>query len=333
MKLDSFTLVPQTTGLEELIAKAQKLAEASRTESTHRAMRSSWNDVEDWCRRHGFPSLTVAHSPDVIALYLADRAESLSPQTLTKRLTSITLALRDAGFTGLSPASTRQPIVGKVLRGIRRTKGVAPGPNQKEPLLTSHIRQLVETCGDDLQGLRDRSLILTAYSAGGLRRVNAVAMTVESLEFCDAGMIHHQGRSKADQEGIGRVIGLPFSSNPSTCPVASMRRWLEASQIKSGPVFRAVRVRGGRQVINDSALNPASVNYIVKRLARRAGLDDALFGAHSLRSGFCTAAALQGTGDRAFIMKQSGHKSSRSLDPYIRIAGLFKDNVAGHLGL
>lgn len=239
--------------------------------------------------------------------------------------------MRAAGFNGLSPASTRQPIVRQVLRGIRRTRGVKPGPNQKQPLLTSQIRQLVETCGDDLQGLRDRSLILTSFSAGGLRRVSAAAVTVESLEFCDAGMIHHQGRSKTDQEGIGRIIGIPFGSNPATCPVTAMRCWLEASQITSGPVFRAVRLRKRRQVVDDCALNPASVNYIVKRAARRAGLDDGLFGAHSLRSGFCTQASLQ-VSDR-LIARQSGHKGTKSLDRYVRLAGVFRENAAASLDL
>lgn len=331
MQIPALSLVPQAAGLEELIAKAQKFAEASLAESTHRAMQSCWNDVEAWCRQRGFPSLTIAPSPEVVALYLADRAESLSPQTLVKRLTSITQALRAAGLNGLSPASTRQPIVRKVLRGIRRTKGVAPGPNQKQPLLTSQVRQLLDTCDEDLQGLRDRALILCAFAAGGLRRVNAVAVTVESLEFCDAGMVHHQGRSKTDQEGIGRIIGIPFGSNPATCAVTAMRHWLEFSQIKSGPVFRAVRVRGGREVVDDRALNPASVNYIVKRAARRAGLEDALFGAHSLRSGFCSQASLQ-VSDR-LIARQSGHKGTKSLDRYVRLAGAFRENAATSLGL
>lgn len=331
MQIPASSVVLPAAGFEELIAKAQRLAEASQAESTRRAMQSSWNDVEAWCSQRGLPSLTVAPSPEVVALYLADRADSLSPQTLTKRLTSITQTLRAAGFDGLSPASTRQPIVRKVLRGIRRTKGVAPGPNQKQPLLAGQIRQLVETCGDDLQGLRDRSLILTAYSAGGLRRVNAVAVTVESLEFCDAGMVHHQGRSKTDQEGIGRIIGIPLGSNPATCPVTAMRRWLEAAHITSGPVFRPVRLRQGRQIVEARALNPASVNYIVKRAARRAGLDDALFGAHSLRSGFCSQASLQ-VSDR-LIAKQSGHKGTKSLDRYVRLAGAFRENAANSLGL
>ncbi len=294
-------------------------------------MQSSWNDVETWCRQRGFPSLTVAPSPEVVVLYLADRASSLSHLTLVKRLTSITQALRAAGFDGFSPASTRQPLVRKVLRGIRRTKGVAAGPNQKQPLMTGQIRQLVGTCGKDLQGLRDRALILSAFSAGGLRRENVVSVTVESLEFCDAGMVHHQGRSKTDQEGIGRIIGIPFGSNLETCPVTAMRQWLKASHTTSGPVFRAVHLRGGRHVVDDCALNPASVNYIVKRAARRAGLDDVLFGAHSLRSGFCTQASLV-VSDR-LIAKQSGHEGTKSLDPYVRLAGAFRENAAASLGL
>lgn len=63
MQIPAFSLVPQSAGLEELIAKAEKLAEASRTDSTHRAMQSSWNDVEAWCRQRSFPSLIVAPSP------------------------------------------------------------------------------------------------------------------------------------------------------------------------------------------------------------------------------------------------------------------------------
>lgn len=144
-------------------------------------------------------------------------------------------------------------------------------------------------------------------------------------------MVHHQGRTKTDQEGIGRIIGIPFGSNPATCPVTAMRRWLEAAQITSGPVFRAVRARGGRQIVDEVALNPASVNYIVKRAARRAGLNDALFGAHSVRSGFCTQASLA-VGDR-LIARQSGHKGTKSLDRYVRLSGAFRENAADSLGL
>jgi integrase len=232
---------------------------------------------------------------------------------------------------GPSPASTRQPLVGAVLRGIRRMKGVAPGRNQKAPLLTDQIRLLLGTCGKDLQGLRDRALVLTGFAGGGIRRAELAAIDCLQLEFCPVGIVYHQGRSKTDQEGKGRLVAIPFGADPGTCPVQALGDWLKASGITTGPVFRAVRRRQGGQVIDAGGLSSVAVNYIIKRLARRAGLDDERYGAHSLRSGFFTQAAMLGkAGDRA-VMDQSGHKSARSLERYERPE--FGANAAKSLGL
>jgi integrase len=329
MQDSQFSLVAQSADLEQLIAKTKAFVEASKALSTRRSHASSWKDFQSWIVLRHLSSLDGAPTPEVIALYLADKASSLSPQTLTKRLCSITQALRAAGFEGPSPASTRQPLVGAVLRGIRRTKGVAPGPNQKKPLLTEQIRQLVATCGDDLKGIRDRALILVGYAGGGIRRSELVAIPVSAIEWTSQGILLHIDRSKTDQEGIGRTVGIPCGSDPETCPVGALQNWLDAACITSGPVFRAVNQRG---VVSNCGLNPASVAYLVKRAARCAGLDDAALGAHSLRSGFCTQGHLNKASDRA-LMKQSGHKSSKSLDRYVRVAGVFNDNAAGMLGL
>ena len=207
-------------------------------------MESSWNDVESWTQQHNLPSLINAPSPEAIALYLTDKASSLSPQTLTKKLSCVTQALRAAGYQGPSPASTRHPLVGAVLRGIRRTKGVTPGPNRKDPLLTEQIRLLVATCSETLQGIRDRAILLVGFAGGGIRRAELAAADFDQFEFCEAGLIYHQGRSKNDQEGIGRKVGIPWGADPETCPVRALQRWLEASCIAAGPVFRAINQRG-----------------------------------------------------------------------------------------
>ena len=334
MQETTFALVPQSAGLEELIAKTKALALASKTFSTRRSHESAWKELQSWAGQHGLTFLGGAPTPEVIALYLADKASSLTPQTLTKRLTSITQAMRAAGFEGPSPASSRHPLVGSVLRGIRRTKGVAPGPNQKKPLLTEQIRQLVATCGNDLPGIRDRALMLVGFAGGGIRRAELVVVDAAALEFCDAGVIYHQGRSKTDQEGVGRKIGIPWGADPDTCPVSALLKWLDKACIQvshvfqAGPVFPAISARG---VVAKHALNPASVSYIVKHRARLAGMKDEDYGSHSLRSGFCSQAALT-VGDR-LIAKQSGHKCMKSLDPYVRLSRIFKENAASTLGL
>ncbi len=328
MQEPTFSLMPQSTVLDDLIAKAKTYAEASVASSTLRARTASWNEIQSWLVAHGFSSQGVP-SAEAIALYLADKASSLSPQTLTKKLSCITQALRSAGYQGPSPASTRHPLVGAVLRGIRRTKGVTPGPNRKEPLLTEQIKLLVATCGGTLQGIRDRAIILVGFAAGGVRRAELSFSDATQWEFCESGLIYHQGRSKNDQEGIGRKVGIPWGTNPETCPVRALQRWIEASCITAGPVFRAINQRGR---IAQDALHPDSVNQIVKRRARLAGLDAESVGTHSLRSGFCTTASRNGASDHS-IMGQSGHKCQKSLAPYVRAARAFEDNASARLGI
>lgn len=128
MQSPDFSLVSTSGGLDHLIARARAraraFAAASKAAPTRRAISSDWRDFDVWCQEHGLPALPA--SPKTVALYLTDRASTLAPQTLTRRLTAITQAHRAGGYvSGSSPASTKQPVVGAVLHGIRGVKGVA----------------------------------------------------------------------------------------------------------------------------------------------------------------------------------------------------------------
>lgn len=324
MQAPSISLVRNPASLDELISKARSFAQASIAPSTRRALRADWNDFVAFCRTHQFQPLPA--TSEVIALYLADRASSLVPQTLTRRLTSITLAHRAAGFTGISPASTKQLVVGKVLRGIRRSKEVAQ--HGKDPLLADQMRALVRACPEDLQGVRDRALLLVGF-AGAFRRSELVAIHFPDLSWTNSGLVIYVRRSKTDQEGVGRRVAIPRGAHPETCPVSALERWIAQAHITSGPLFRGVRQNGR---IRARGMHPSTVAYVIKRAARRAGLDDRVFAGHSLRSGHVTQAALNKVSERA-IMRQTGHRSSRSLDRYVRVLHLFEDNAAAGLGL
>lgn len=71
---------------------------------------------------------------------------------------------------------------------------------------------------------------------------------------------------------------------------------------------------------------------IIKRAAKRVGIDPAPYAGHSLRAGFCTQAYLNGVPELA-IMRQSRHKSLDTVRKYIRDRSLFRDNPAAKLGL
>jgi hypothetical protein len=88
-------------------------------------------------------------------------------------------------------------------------------------------------------------------------------------------------RSKGDQEGQGQEVAIPRGYKLR--PVEAVQTWLAAASISSGPVFRAVG-RGGR--VSCEALADDSAARIVKRNAKRVGLDPAAYSATACAAGF-----------------------------------------------
>jgi site-specific recombinase XerD len=61
--------------------------------------------------------------------------------------------------------------------------------------------------------VRDRALLCLGF-AGGCRRSEFVALDVGDLCFGDDGLELTIRRSKTDQEGLGRKIGIPYGGRP-----------------------------------------------------------------------------------------------------------------------
>src|SRR6266849_4118980 len=136
-------------------------------------------------------------------------------------------------------------------------------------LETAEVRAMVETLSPTaVIGVRDRALLLVGF-AGAFRRSELASLDVADVTFGGDGLIVQLRRSKTDQEGKGRKVGLPFGSNPLTCPVRSLRAWLDVASIASGAIFRAVDRHGNIAV---TRLTDQSVALIVKRCAKAAGL-------------------------------------------------------------
>ncbi len=217
--------------------------------------------------------------------------------------------------------------VAAVWHGIRRTHGVSQ--TQKAPLCVPDLRRITATLPDKLIGLRDRALLLIGF-AGAFRRSELVGLNVEDIEFTTDGLVVTLRRSKTDQDGQGRKLGIPYGSNHDTCPVRSLRAWIEASGIETGPLFCHINRHGQ---IQPGRLSGTAVALIVKRHAGAAGLvDSAKYAGHSLRAGLATAAAIAGASERS-IMNQTGHRSANMVRRYVRDASLFRENAAAVVGL
>jgi integrase len=177
-------------------------------------------------------------------------------------------------------------------------------------------------------GLRDRALLLLGF-AGAFRRSELVALNFEDCVFTRDGLVVTVRRSKTDQEGQGRRVGIPYGSTPETCPVRTVQDWIAQAGISSGPLLRSVSRHGQ---VQPGGLAGIDVARIVKKLAERAGLDSAKYAGHSLRAGHATTAAIAGASERS-IMNQTGHRGVQMVRRYIREGSLWRENSATKLGL
>ena len=300
--------------------QAREFIRASKAENTIRGYQSDWRDFCKWCDAHGACPLPA--TPDTVASYIAECAGRLKVGSIQRRLNAIAEAHKAMGLE--SP--THSALVKNVVKGIRRTKGTATV--QKTPTLIDDIRAMVDAADAGLIGARDRALILLGF-AGAFRRSELVGLNIEDCAFGKDGLTITLRRSKTDQEGQGRKIGIPYGSNPATCPVRVVQAWIEHVGIVTGPVFRSIH-RHGR--IQSGRLAGADVARIVKKLVQRAGLDPAKYAGHSLRAGHATSAAIAGASERS-IMNQTGHRSVQMVRRYIRDGSLFRENSAGKRGL
>jgi integrase len=257
-----------------------------------------------------------------VALYATDMADAFKPSTISRRLVSIAQAHKAAGH----PSPTTDERVRLVNAGIRRVHGTAP--RQVRPVVTEDLRRMVDACGSDPAGVRDRALLLIGFAAA-LRRSELVALDFTDVEETREGLVVTVRRSKTDQEGAGRKIGVPYGSNPATCPVRAWRSWVEHSVITDGPLFRGIDRHGN---VANSRLGDRGVALTVKRRAERAGIDPDTVSGHSLRAGLASAAAAAGVSERA-IAATTGHKSMTVLRGYIRDGNLFNENAAAAVGL
>jgi len=302
------------------LKQAREYARRSKAENTLRGYRSDWRDFCGWCDNHGVAPLPA--SPETVASYIAECAGRLKVGSIQRRLNAISEAHKAIGIN----FPTHSAIVANTMKGIRRTLGTAP--SQKAPALTDDIRAMVDATDGGIIGARDRALVLLGF-AGAFRRSELVGLNIEVCLFGKDGLTVTLRRSKTDQDGAGRKVGIPYGANPDTCPVRVLRAWIEQAGIVAGALFRSIN-RHGRVLAK--RLAPIDVARVVKKLALRAGLDPARYAGHSLRAGHATSAAIAGASERS-IMNQTGHRSVQMVRRYIRDGSLFRDNSAGKLGL
>ena len=291
----------------------------SKAINTVRAYKSDFKDFTLFCAKNGFKSLPS--EPKIVSLYLTNlSANEAKMSTLKRRLVSIGVIHKLKGHY----LDTKHPIIIENLMGIKRVKGsIQKG---KKPILINHLKSIINVIDqqeiNEIKKSRDKTIVLVGFG-GGFRRTELISINHEDLEFVPEGVKITLKRSKTDQFGEGMVKGLPYFSNELYCPVINLKKWLELSNIKSGPIFRRF-VKGS--VLTNNRLTDQTVVLIIKNYLNLAGIENKNYSGHSLRSGFATVAAESGADERS-IMAMTGHKTTQMVRRYIREANIFKNNA------
>jgi len=229
--------------------------------------------------------------------YLLEHAKTLNPRTLSLRLT----ALRQWHCLQKFPDPTDGAEVRKTLKGIERLHGQ---PKRKaKTFRLEHLEGMTASLdgSEGLKAVRDRALLLVRFF-GAFRRSELAALDVKHLVWEPEGVIITLPRSRTDQTGEGKIKAIPCEEGP-LCPVTALRQWLSVSDIEQGSVFRGITRWG---VLKSKGLNPASVNLILKTVAKDASLDFAPeLSGHSLRRSLATNAHRSGASFES-IKRQGG---------------------------
>jgi site-specific recombinase XerD len=290
---------------------ANRFMAASQAESTRMAYAS---DLRHFLVHGG----EIPSNHEAVMAYLTEFAEKLSIATLQRRLVAIHHAHLDYAKTnksnGSQPATSpvKHPDVQQLMSGIRRTVGSVvrrAQPMMKDDLIRSLL--MIERLTPKRRA-RDAALLTLGF-CGAFRRSELVGIKTEHVVFLNAGLEVLLPKSKTDQEGAGRMVFIPYAQS-DRCPVRALQAWMQIAQISEGFVFRGV---SRHDVVSKEGLSPQSVRLIVQGAIERVGGDAKLYSGHSLRSGFCSQAAVDGWQPWA-MMVTTGHRDSRTLDRYIR---------------
>ena len=308
-----------TTDIKKLEKETILNLEHSKAPNTIRAYQSDFKDFRLFCSKNGFRSLPSESK--TVSLYLTHLSTNEAKiSTLKRRLVSIGVIHKLKGYY----LDTKHPAIMENIMGIKRRKGSIQ--KSKKPLLINDLKNIINVIDqqekENIKKLRDRSIILIGFS-GGFRRNEIVSLNYDDLDFVSEGLKISIRRSKTDQFGEGAIKALPYFDSTQYCPVVSLKKWIEISNISSGPLFR--RFSKGSK-LTENRLTDQTVALLIKEYLLLTGIDSKNYSGHSLRSGFATSAAESGVEERS-IMAMTGHKSTEMVRRYIKEANLFKNNA------
>jgi site-specific recombinase XerD len=310
--------------LHQLREQGEVLRSVSvRAQLTVRAYESDCRVFTRWCYDAGRNPLPC--DEDTVYCYVTWllTAGKRRGSTAARHVAAIVDSHRRSGQPIPSTLKARQAI-----KGHRRTYREVP--QGKLALTRDDLVSVAESCDPETnRGIRDRAILVLGF-ASTLQRSELAALQLSDVCFRQEGLAVLVRRSKTDQEGKGRPVGVWAGQRVSTDPVRTLNAWIDRRGKWDGSLF--TRITPGDAITRDGIESGDSIGDCIKRAIRLAGIDPRNYGAHSLRAGGATASAELGCSDQE-IRRLTGHKSASTMQMYIRSGRLFsgRNPLAGVL--
>lgn len=208
------------------------MAKDAFAENTVRAWKADWNLFGEFCHRSRFQSLPA--SPQTVRKFVFEcLSNPKKPATIRRYVSTIGRAHRAANV----PDPTATEAVKLALKEMSRS--VPARQKQARGLVWAEIEEFLKFEPRGLRDIRDRALVAVAYDTM-CRRDELVNLLIEDIEDAGDGSGSILIRcSKTDTTGEGTTAYL------SPLTMRLVLAWLQASQLKSGPLFARVVGRDG----------------------------------------------------------------------------------------
>jgi site-specific recombinase XerC len=195
---------------------------------TQRLYALDWKTFAAWCQAAGMTALPA--DPATVAAFLAaaGAGEKCGAGALGRRAAAIAHHHRAAGLA--SPST--DPAVTALLRAARRG-----ATSRRKPTPRPALVRMAAGCPGDLAGVRDRALLLLA--AAGLGRAALVGLDADHVRFA-AGSVDLIWQRPGPDGATVQPVTVACGVTLATCPVQALRRWLDLSDTRFGPVFRKI---------------------------------------------------------------------------------------------
>ena len=271
--------------------------------NTLRAYRADMEEFIDYCEANEVSPLPA--DPFVIANFIISTInDGIKASTIRRKVSSVSAIHRLSYLND----PTKHPEVKIAVRKVNRKLGTRF--KQAYPINRELLERMLTVCGNNLQGLRDRMLLLLAYESLR-RRSELVSLRIDDLVLGSDGTSSILLRdSKTDQTGEGCVINIGHRTT------SAIRDWLAESKLTEGPLLRGIR----HNQITD-AYDSGQVGRTFKSIARACGVDPSItekISGHSTRVGSAQDLLRRGE-SLAQIMAQVGWTK---VDTVMRYVGL-----------